>query len=113
MTTIQGPHTAYYPPAPSFFDGGLLQLIGWRILGTLITALTFGIAFPWAMCMVFKWETNHTVISGRRLYFNGTGSQLFGNWIIWLLLTIVTLGIYGFWVGIKLRQWKAMHTFLV
>ena len=27
----------------SCFDGGLLQLIGWQILGGLVTALTFGI----------------------------------------------------------------------
>ena len=27
----------------SYFDGGLLQLIGWEILGGLVTALTLGI----------------------------------------------------------------------
>ena len=27
----------------SYFDGGLLQLIGWRLLGGFITAITFGI----------------------------------------------------------------------
>ena len=32
----------------SYFDGGLLQLIGWRILGGLVTALTLGICYPWA-----------------------------------------------------------------
>lgn len=30
----------------SYFDGGVLQLIGWSILGTLITAVTFGICYP-------------------------------------------------------------------
>ena len=97
-------------PNYSFFDGGLFQLVGYRILGALVTALTFGICFPWAFTMVYRWEARHTVVDGYRLYFDGTAAQLFGNWIIWLVLSILTCGIYGFWVGIKLRQWKALHT---
>ena len=94
----------------SYFDGGLLQLIGWKILGGLVTAFTFGICYPWAICMLLRWETKHTVINGRRLKFNGTAMQLFGNWIKWIFLTIITLGIYGFWLNIKLIQWKTKHT---
>lgn len=94
----------------SYFDGGLLQLIGWQILGGLVTVFTFGICYPWAICMIYRWEAKHTVINGRRLKFNGTAMQLFGNWIKWLLLTIITLGIYSFWLNIKLIQWKTKHT---
>ena len=36
----------------SFFDGGTLQLILWRILATFITAITLGLAFPAAVCML-------------------------------------------------------------
>lgn len=94
----------------SYFDGGLLQLIGYRILGFLVTFLTLGICAPWAICLVYNWETKHTVINGQRLYFNGTAVGLFGNWIKWLLLTIVTLGIYSFWLSIALKKWKTKHT---
>ena len=94
----------------SYFDGGLLQLIGWQILGGLVTALTLGICYPWAICMIYRWEAKHTVINGRRLKFTGTAMQLFGNWIKWLLLTIITCGIYSFWLNIKLIQWKTKHT---
>lgn len=94
----------------SYFDGGLLQLIGYRILGVIVTALTLGICLPWAYCMIYNWEAKHTVINGRRLEFDGTAVQLFGNWIKWLLLTIITLGIYGFWLDIKLKQWRTKHT---
>lgn len=94
----------------SYFDGGLLQLIGWTILGALITFVTLGICYPWAVCMVYGWETNHTVIEGKRLKFNGTAIGLFGNWIKWLLLSIITLGIYSFWVRIAIRKWKTKHT---
>ena len=70
----------------SKFDGGLLQFIGWSILGSLITTCTLGICFPWALVMIYGWETKHTVINGKRLKFDGTGLQLLGSWIKWLLL---------------------------
>ena len=94
----------------SYFDGGLLQLIGWKLLGALITSLTLGICYPWAVCMVYKWETKHTVVDGRRLTFDGTAVGLFGNWIKWFLLTIITCGIYGFWLNIKVKKWITKHT---
>ena len=55
----------------SYFDGGLLQLIGYHILGSVITTLTFGICLPWAYCLIYEWEAKHTVIEGRRLRFDG------------------------------------------
>lgn len=97
----------------SYFDGGLLQLIGWKLLGLLITTITLGIAYPWAMCMFYNWEVKHTVINGKRLKFDGTGGQLFGKYIVWVLLSIITLGIYLFWVQIDLKKWKTKHTSFV
>ncbi|MBR4350627.1 MAG: DUF898 family protein [Bacilli bacterium] len=94
----------------SYFDGGLFQLIGWKLLGAVITIFTLGICYPWAVCKVYNWEVKHTVINGRRLEFDGKAIQLFGNWIKWELLTIITLGIYGFWVKIKLKKWITKHT---
>lgn len=38
----------------SYFDGGLLQLVGWQILGGLVSAITLGICFPWAICMIYR-----------------------------------------------------------
>ncbi|HDR7915902.1 DUF898 family protein [Bacillus pretiosus] len=97
----------------SFFDGGLLSFIGWSILGALITVFTLGICYPWALCMVYGWKINHTVVDGHRMKFNGSAVGLFGNWIKWLLLTVITLGIYGFWVSIKLEDWKVKNTTFV
>lgn len=97
----------------SFFDGGLLSLIGWSLLGVLVTVFTLGICYPWALCMQYGWKTNHTVIDGHRLNFSGSAIGLFGNWVKWLLLSIITLGIYSFWVRIKLEDWKAKNTTLI
>ena len=99
-----------YAMGESYFDGGLLQLIGWRILGGLITLFTLGICYPWAICMVYGWEINHTVVNGHRLKFTGSAVGLFGNWIKWLLLCIITCGIYSFWLQIALKKWKVSHT---
>ena len=80
------------------------------LAGSFLTSCTFGICYPWALCMIYGWKINHTVIEGRRLRFNGTAVGLFGNWIKWLLLIVVTLGIYSFWVHIKLEQWRVKNT---
>lgn len=94
----------------SNFDGGLLQLIGYRILGFLVTVLTIGICYPWAVCMVKNWEVKHTTIDGKRLVFDGHAVQLFGHYIKWFLLTIITIGIYSLWLGIKMKKWVTKHT---
>jgi len=102
------------PTAPleenSYFDGGLLQKIGWELLGGFITLITLGICAPWAFCMIYRWEAKHTVINGHRLTFDGTAMQLWGKWLLWMLLTLITLGIYALWIDIKLKKWKTSHT---
>ena len=95
----------------SYFDGKLLQLIGYKLLGFIITAFTLGIAYPWSLCMVKRWEVVHTVVDGKRLAFNGNGLQLFGKYILWLLLSAVTLGIYSFWLNINITKWVTYHTY--
>lgn len=94
----------------SYFDGGLIQYIGWTLLGALVTFITLGICFPCAYVMIFKWEAKHTVINGKRLKFDGKAIQLLGNWILWLILTVITFGIFSFWIPIKLTKWKTKHT---
>ena len=94
----------------SYFDGGFFQLIGWRLLGLIITIVTIGIGYPIALCMRYRWQTNHTVIEGRRLSFNGHAHQLVGHWIKWILLSIITIGIYALWIPIKLKKWITKHT---
>lgn len=97
----------------SYFDGGLLELIGYRILGFIVTFFTFGICAPWAITMVESWKAKHTVIDGRRLVFVGSPVSLFGQWIKWLLLTFITFGIYGFWVSISMKKWVVKNTHFI
>ena len=89
----------------SYFDGGLIELIGWRLLSFLITIITFGIAAPWGACMIYAYEINHTVYNGKRLKFEGTGGDLFVNIFKWVLLSIITLGIYTLFIPVRKTKW--------
>ncbi len=94
----------------SYFDGNTWQLIGYRILSALVNTITLGIAYPWMLCMVQRWEVKHTVIHGRRLKFNGHGHQLIGKYLLWVFFTIITFGIYGIWLGLGMKKWVVKHT---
>ena len=89
----------------SYFDGGLLELIGWRILAGLITIITFGIGSSWGKCMLYNYQFKHTVYNGKRLKFEGTGGDLFVNRFKWIFLSIVTLGIYIFFIPVQKTKW--------
>ena len=94
----------------SYFDGGLLGLIGITAAQFFVTLITLTFGAYWAVCYGLRWHARHTVVNGRRLRFDGTAWQLFGNCLKWFFLTIITLTIYGWWVPIKYRQWVAKHT---
>lgn len=70
----------------SYFDGTGIQLAGWNFLCRLLSVVTFGFGIPFACCLKIRWETKHTIINGKRLYFNGTALQLFGKVILWGLI---------------------------
>jgi len=115
MTAAERPVVIHqYPSVPrlgeSKFDGGLFGLLGCYLLILVGTVLTLGLAYPWLLCMLKRWEARHTSIDGHRLFFNGTGMQLIGKWIVWLLLSIITLGIYLLWLPIRIKQWTIKHT---
>ncbi len=92
------------------FDGGALDYLVARILSTLVTLFSLGLALPWGICIMERWRAAHTVVNGHRLAFNGTGLQLFGNYIKWWFFTVVTLGIYSFWLIPKITRWTVEHT---
>lgn len=97
----------------SYFDGGLLQLIAWSLLGAVVTIFTVGICYPWAVQMQYSWEQRHKVYCKKRCTFDGTAIGLFGTWMLCLLLAFVTLGIYCIWIPIKIKKWQIKHTHLL
>lgn len=111
-TTKDVEKTAVVNPAESYFDGSGAELLGYTILGVIVSFVTCGIAAPWMICMVYRWKISHTVINGRRFTFNGSGGSLLGHWILWEILTVITCGIYGFFTHVALRKWELSHTFI-
>lgn len=89
----------------SYFDGSLIELIGWKLLSFLITLITFGFGAPWGACMIYAYQINHTVYNGKRLKFEGTGEELFVNIFKWVLLSIITFGIYILFIPVKKTKW--------
>lgn len=92
------------------FDGGAGSFLVTGILCFLVTALSAGILYPWALVMKERWVVEHTIVDGRRMRFDGSAIGLFGNWIKWFLLCVVTLGWYSFWVIPAIQKWKAENT---
>jgi len=97
----------------SYWDGHLIQLIGWMILGAILVTITLGIMYPWYYCVLQRWKCKHSVYDGYRLVFDGHAIQIIGKWICWLLLTVVTLTIFAWFIPMKIEKWKASHTHLV
>ena len=93
----------------SYFEGKFLHGLGWSLLSIIITVFTFGIGFPWAFCIMYRWKINNTVVGGQRLRFNGNGGSLIGNWIVWWFFSVISCGIYLYWVPRSLRAWKVKH----
>ena len=92
------------------FDGGAATYLGTGILAFLITVLTVGIGYPFALVLLLRWRMKHTIIDGRRLEFRGLAISLFGHWLLWILLILVTFGIYSFWVVPRVHQWITENT---
>ena len=92
------------------FDGGAGSYMVTALFGWFITSITFGLAYPWALCMYHRWRSKHTIINGQRLTFNGRAISLIGLWLKWWFLSIITFGIYIFWVIPSLNKWVVEHT---
>lgn len=121
-----GPYSEAHPPIPSqlpghpvpgraqtrrfAFDGGAGTYFGTAVLGFIVTVLTLGFCYPFAVVLRERWRAKHSWIEGRQLVFTGSAWGLFGLWWKWLLLSIATLGIYLFWVGPRIYRWKWEHT---
>lgn len=85
----------------------------WVLLWTsLLTAITFGLFFPWAYSAQQRWIAANTLLNGRPLEFTGTGVGFFGQWLLIMLLTIITLGIYAPWGYCRFKRWEVENTVL-
>ena len=72
-----------------------------KLIALLMKVCTFGLALPWAECMVINKWASKVRIDGRAIKFTGTGGELFGVWLKVFLLSAVTLSLYYWFAGYK------------
>ncbi len=94
----------------SYFDGNSFEYLGYGLLSTLLLIMTLGLATPWVMAMIEKWDTKHQVINNRRLVFSGSGLGFLGEYIIIAILTVITCGIYSSWGSVRMTRYIVKHT---
>ena len=42
----------------SYFDGKVIDYIGWKLLSIIIALATLGVAAPWGKCMLYRYQFN-------------------------------------------------------
>lgn len=94
----------------SYFDGDSVTYACLNLLSTVLLWISCGLAFPWTMTMLRKWDTNHRVVNGRRLRYSGTGIAFLGEYLIMYILCLVTCGIYAPWGLLRLEKFYARNT---
>ena len=107
---MQHTHYENEPLVPGLFDGNSFQYFGYGLLQTILLTLTCGLAAPWTITMIMKWEVRHEKVSEDRLYYDGTALGILGQYIIVFLLTVVTLGIYSAWGTVRLNKYIVADT---
>ena len=98
--------------ADCFYDGEVGERLGQELVAGLLITFTCGIAAPWAVVKLLKYDTEHTVIHGMRLGFNGTGAGYWGENAIVGLLMGITCGIYNAWGVCRINKWTYRNTFI-
>lgn len=104
-------HTHYVGEADnnSYFDGGVLGMLGTNLLAALVTVVPF-VGPAWSKIIKLRWECRHTVVDSRRHIFAGSVGSLFVKYLLWGLLSIITLGIYGLFLPVKRMRWETENT---
>ncbi len=93
----------------SYFDGGVLGLLGTNLLAGLVSFVPF-VGIAWGDVIKLRWEKGHTVTDSRRLIFVGSVGSLFLKYLVWGILTVLTLGIFAIFMPVKLLRWQAENT---
>ena len=98
------------PNVRGAFDGNSFQFFGYGLLQSLLLMLTCGIAGPWTITMIKKWEVKHETIGNDRMVYDGTALGILGQYLIVLILTSITCGIYSSWGIVRMNKYIYSHT---
>ena len=75
----------------SYFDGGVLGIIGVNLFSNILTFISFGLLFPFVVCYRQKWFAKHTIINRKKIVFTGKSLNLIGNYLLWWFYVLLHL----------------------
>jgi uncharacterized membrane protein YjgN (DUF898 family) len=87
------------------FDGDVTGYLGTRVLALLLTVVTLGFGFPYAVVLVQRWNARHLTLGGSRLVFTGRAGDLLRQWVVWWPCVLLTMGFYAFAVFPRVMRW--------
>jgi uncharacterized membrane protein YjgN (DUF898 family) len=87
------------------FDGDVTGYLGTRLLALLLTVVTLGFGFPYAVVLVQRWNARHLTLGGSRLVFTGRAGDLLRQWVVWWPCVLLTVGFYAFAVFPRVIRW--------
>jgi uncharacterized membrane protein YjgN (DUF898 family) len=87
------------------FDGDVTGYLGTRLVALLLTVLTLGFGFPYALVLVKRWNARHLVIGGSPVVFTGRAGDLMRQWAVWWPCVVLTVGFYAFAVFPRVIRW--------
>lgn len=76
----------------------------------LLTLVSLGLLFPFAICYKQKWIAKHAIINCKKIVFDGKALSIIGHYLLWWILSAITFGIYGLWLPMKVYGWQVKHT---
>ncbi len=105
-------HTEYagQPNVIGQFDGDSFEYFGYGLLQAILILLTCGLAAPWTITLIQKWEMRHSIVAGDRMVYEGTALGILGQYIVVFLLSLITCGIYAPWGAVRLNKYVYGHT---
>jgi len=88
--------------------GSYFILVLWT---SILTAITLGLYYPWALSAIERWKAKNTYIDNQQLVFKGSGGGIFGTYLLIIILSIITLGIYIPWGACRIQRWKTNNLY--
>lgn len=87
------------------FEGSALVYVGYIILISLGSILSFSLLYPFLMSRLVRWCVQNTTYNGRHLRFVGSSTELYVKIIICGLIGIFTFGIGLLFYGYYFVKW--------
>ena len=92
------------------FRGPVLQCVKLFLGGSLLSAITLGLYYPFFETRLRGFLVSHSYFGNRPFSFDGRGKDLFGRFLLAVLLSLPTLGLCWVWFLARKQRYFWDHT---